>query len=47
MSNVNVVNLETAYKVMGAVIAASEKVYRETIAADLGGMDNLIQRTTA
>ena len=46
MSNVNVVNLEPAYKVMGEVIAASEKVYRETITANLDGMDDLIQRAT-
>lgn len=46
MSNANVANLESAYKVMGEVIAASEKVYRETIAANLGGMDDLIQRAT-
>ena len=46
MSNANVVNLESAYKVMGAVIAASEKVYRETIAANLDGMNDLIQRAT-
>ena len=46
MSNVNVVNIESAYKVMGEVIAASEKVYRETISANLDGMDDLIQRAT-
>lgn len=46
MSNVNVVNLESSYKVMGEVIVASEKVYRETVAANLGGMNDLIQRTT-
>lgn len=46
MTNVNVVNLEPAYKVMGEVIAASEKVYRETITANLDGMDDLIQRAT-
>lgn len=46
MSNANVVNLESAYKVMGEVIAASEKVYRETIAANLDGMNDLIQRAT-
>lgn len=46
MTNVNVVNLEPAYKVMGEVIAASEKVYRETISANLDGMDDLIQRAT-
>lgn len=46
MSNVNVVNLESAYKVMGEVIAASEKVYRETIAANLDGMNEIIQRAT-
>lgn len=46
MTNVNVVNIESAYKVMGEVIAASEKVYRETITANLDGMDDLIQRAT-
>lgn len=46
MTNVNVANLEPAYKVMGEVIAASEKVYRETITANLDGMDDLIQRAT-
>ena len=46
MTNVNVVNIESAYKVMGEVIAASEKVYRETISASLDGMDDLIQRAT-
>ena len=46
MTNVNVVNIESAYKVMGEVIAASEKVYRETISANLDGMDDLIQRAT-
>lgn len=46
MTNVNVANLEPAYKVMGEVIAVSEKVYRETITANLDGMDDLIQRAT-
>lgn len=46
MTNVNVANLEPAYKVMGEVIAECEKVYRETIAANMGGMDDLIQRAT-
>ena len=46
MTNVNVANLEPAYKVMGEVIAASEKVYRETITENLDGMDDLIQRAT-
>ena len=46
MTNVNVANLEPAYKVMGEVIAAIEKVYRETITANLDGMDDLIQRAT-
>ena len=46
MTNVNVANLEPAYKVMGEVIAASEKVYRETITANLDGMGDLIQRAT-
>ena len=44
MGNVNVANPESAYKVMGEVIAECEKVYRETIAANMGGMDKLIQR---
>ena len=46
MSNANVVNLESAYKVMGEVIAASEKVYRETIAANLDSMNDLIHHAT-
>lgn len=46
MTNVNVVNIESAYKVMGEVIAASEKVYRETIAANLEGVSELIQQAT-
>lgn len=46
MTNVNVANLEPAYKVMGEVIAECEKVYRETITANMGGMDDLIQRAT-
>ena len=46
MTNVNVANLEPAYKVMGEVIAECEKVYRETITANLDGMDDLIQRAT-
>lgn len=47
MTNVNVVNIESAYKVMGEVIAASEKVYRETISANLDSMNELIQQATA
>ena len=47
MTNVNVANLEPAYKVMGEVIAASEKVYRETITANLDSMNELIQQATA
>ena len=35
-------NLESANKVMGEVLAAGEKVYRETITANLDGMDELI-----
>lgn len=44
LSNLNVANLESAYKVMGEVIAAGEKVYRETIAENLVGMNELIQQ---
>lgn len=44
LSNMNVANLESANKVMSEVLAAGEKVYRETIAANLDGMDELIQR---
>lgn len=44
MSNANVANPESAYKVMGEVIEASEKAYRETITASLDSMNNLIQQ---
>lgn len=44
LGNVNIANLESAHKVMGDVLAAGEKVYRETITANLEGMDELIQR---
>lgn len=44
LNNVNVTNPESAYKVMGEVIAAGEKVYRETIAENLVGMNDLIQQ---
>lgn len=44
LTNMNVATLESAYKVMGEVIAAGEKAYRETIAENLGSMDELIQQ---
>lgn len=44
LSNMNVANLESAHKVMGEVIAAGEKVYRETISKNLVGMNELIQQ---
>ena len=44
MSNVNVVNIEPAYKVMGEVVEVTEKVYRDIITESLGIMDELIQR---
>ena len=44
MSNVNVVNLEPAYKVMGEVVEVTEKVYRDIITESMGIMDELIQR---
>lgn len=44
LTNMNVATLESAYDVMGEVIAAGEKVYRETIAENLGSMDELIQQ---
>lgn len=44
LRNVNIANLESANQVMGDVIAAGEKVYRDTITANLDGMDELIQR---
>lgn len=44
MGNVNVVNLEPAYKVMGEVVEVTEKVYRDIITESLGIMDELIQR---
>ena len=44
LGNMNMANLESAHKVMGDVIAAGEKVYRDTIEANLSGMDELIQR---
>lgn len=43
MSNVNVVNLEPAYKAMGEVVEVTEKVYRDIITESLGIMDELIQ----
>lgn len=43
LSNMNMGNLESAYNVMGEVLAAGEKVYRETIEANLSGMNELIQ----
>ena len=42
LGNVNMGDLESAYNVMGEVIAAGEKVYRETIEANLSGMDELV-----
>lgn len=44
MSNVNVVNIEPAYKVMGEVVEVTEKVYRDIITESMGIMDELIQR---
>ena len=44
MGNVNVVNIESAYKTMGEVVEVTEKVYREAIAENMGVMDELIQR---
>lgn len=44
LGNVNIANLESAHKVMSEVLAAGEKVYRETITANLEDMDELIQR---
>lgn len=44
MSNVNVVNIEPAQKVMGEVVEVAEKVYRDVITESLGIMDELIQR---
>jgi len=44
LGNMNMANLESANQVMGDVIAAGEKVYRDTITANLDGMDELIQR---
>lgn len=43
LSNMNMGNLESAYNVMGEVLAAGEKVYRDTIEANLSGMNELIQ----
>lgn len=45
MGNVNVVNVESAYKTMGEVVELTEKVYREIITENMGVMDELIQRT--
>lgn len=42
LRNVSIANLESANKVMSEVIAAGEKVYRDTITANLEGMDELI-----
>lgn len=42
LGNVNMGDLGSAYKVMSEVIAAGEKVYRDTIEANLSGMDELI-----
>ena len=44
MSNVNVVNIESAHKVMGEVVEVTEKVYRDIITENMGVMDELIQR---
>jgi hypothetical protein len=44
MSNANVVNIESAHKVMGEVVEVIEKVYRDIITESLGIMDELIQR---
>lgn len=44
MSNANVVNIESAHKVMGEVVEVIEKVYRDVITESLGIMDELIQR---
>lgn len=42
LGNVNMGDLESAYNVMGEVLTAGEKVYRDTIEANLSGMDELI-----
>lgn len=47
MGNVNVVNIESAHKVMGEIIEVTEKVYRDIIAEKLGVMDELIQRANS
>jgi hypothetical protein len=44
MSNVNVVNIESAHKTMGEVVEVTEKAYRDIIAENMGVMDELIQR---
>lgn len=44
MSNVNVVNVESAHKTMGEIIEVTEKAYRDIIAENMGVMDELIQR---
>lgn len=44
MGNVNVVNVESAYKTMGEVVELTEKVYREIIVENMDVMDELIQR---
>lgn len=44
MSNVNVVNIESAHKTMGEIIEVTEKAYRDIIAENMGVMDELIQR---
>lgn len=44
MSNANVVNIESAHKVMSEVVEVTEKVYRDIITESLGIMDELIQR---
>lgn len=44
MGNVNVVNVESAYKTMGEVVEVAEKVYREIIAENMDVMDELVQR---
>lgn len=44
MSNVSVVNIESAHKVMGEVVEVTEKVYRDIITENMGVMDELIQR---
>lgn len=43
MSNVNVVNIESAHKTMGEVVEVTEKAYRDIIAENMGVMDELIQ----